>query len=214
MERSRTPSPSRAKKSSKKSIKKRGRKRVPSFREIPLFKYDYAAAQAADYDSHATPAFTGNRDTDALILSNLNGYDLYNACYSSRYLTQLCDDYPMLTNRIIGWIKNNQLMPKVLDEGYFAGSLYDIDDYIHQLQQQRMELIYVSQHGFVLHMNEKNEDAIATITFHGPVVLTRLQLYDAIKEVLDDIVIEQYKNHVYLEGITGDGKNYYFSLGS
>lgn len=45
--------------------------------------------------------FTGNKDTDFIILSNLEDKDLYNFCQTDRYIAKLCQDESFWMNRTL-----------------------------------------------------------------------------------------------------------------
>src|SRR5665647_110319 len=51
-------------------------------------------------DRFEKATFTGHKDTDRLVLLNLNGKDLLSFCSSTAYLNNLCDEQ-LFQNRII-----------------------------------------------------------------------------------------------------------------
>jgi hypothetical protein len=45
--------------------------------------------------------FTGNKDTDKIILSQLDDYDLVNACATNKHLNEICKDESFWRNRTL-----------------------------------------------------------------------------------------------------------------
>src|SRR5674476_716361 len=80
-----------------------------------------------------TNRFTGHKDTDRLILLNLNGKDLLSFCSSTPYLNSLCNE-ELFRNRIrntpLEKIKDKY--PKLSYRNFYAIMMY----YIALLQEQ------------------------------------------------------------------------------
>ena len=79
-------------------------------------------------DRFEKATFTGHKDTDRLILLNLNGKDLLSFCSSTPYLNSLCDE-DLFKNRI-----RNTSLEKIKDKyskinyrNFYACLLYTSD---------------------------------------------------------------------------------------
>ncbi len=119
--------------------------------------------------------FTGNKDTDKLILMQLDDYDLVNTCKTNKHLSEICGDETFWRNRTL------------LRFGKYLGGVEDMKMFMERYKFPTWKRYYVSLIDFL----EKIYDGISYVRKHE----NRID-YDFLQNIFnknnDEIILNKY----------------------
>jgi hypothetical protein len=135
---------------------------------------------------------TQNIDTNTLILYQLDGMDLYNACLSNVYLNRICYKDPILRKKVdlIKKIIKNPPINKLTYANIIIFLTGDIERNFKISNNFNNSIVYRDLNGFILNFVIKNYDSIIKkIIVKGPIEMTTK---DLVKLIIDNLLTFDY----------------------